>query len=296
MKPNLTLSAFSLFPAATVLAAVILVSSCQKSDRQISNPSLNQQSLDITNTVVEATSDDEENLELVLEDENETESANVSNAKVAGKTVTYSPSKDVYPHTKTIDFGTGFTNGIGTKKSGKIIITYYDSKANANGKYSLTTYENYYVNGAHIEGSVQVNKIKNGTGKKVYLHLIDKKITDANGNIKDYKCNAQWTVIDWQGGSSNAYQITEHSTGKQTLNGIEGSFVTDTDNGNPIIKPFDCKRVQGVLNSKINLGKGTKLDESIDYGNGECDNIVKLTINGGAPKEVALPLRFWPLN
>lgn len=294
MKPNLTFSKFSLFPAATVLAAIVLGSSCQKSDRQISNVSLNQQRLEVTNTVVEATSDDEENFELVMEDQT-TESANVSNAVVAGKTVTYSPSKDVYPHTKTIDYGTGFSNGIGTKKSGKIIITYFDSKADANGKYAVTTYDNYYVNGAHIEGSVQVNKIKNGTGKQVYLHLIDKKITDANGNIKDFKCNAQWNVIDWQGGSKNAYQITEHSTGKQTVNGTEGSFVTDTDNGNPIIKPFDCKRVQGILNFKINLGKGNKLDEVLDYGNGVCDNIVTLTING-ASKEVTLPLRFWPLN
>jgi len=291
MKPNLTFSKFSLFPAATVLAAIVLGSSCQKSDRQISNVSLNQQRLEVTNTVVEATSDDEENFELVMEDQT-TESANVSNAVVAGKTVTYSPSKDVYPHTKTIDYGNGENGG---NKRGKIVITYFDSKADANGKFSVTTYQDYYANNAHIEGSIQINKIKNGSGQKVFLHLIDKKIT-TNGNVKDFKSNSKWTVIDWKGGSSNAYQIEEHSTGKQTYNGVALSFVTDTDKDNPIIKPFDCKRVQGILNSKLNLGKGNKLDEVVDYGNGECDNIVTLSINGGTPKEVTLPLRFWPLN
>jgi hypothetical protein len=215
--------------------------------------------------------------------------------RFAGRTVTYSPSKDVYPHTKTIDFGAGFTSGNGVTKSGKIIITYYDAAADAQGKYSVTTYDNYYVNDAHIEGNIQINKIKNGTGKKVYLHNIKKTITMANGNVKDFNSNSKWILIDWQGGTNNAYAITEHATGKQIYNGIESSFVTDTENANPIIKSLSCKRVQGGLTAKVKLPHGN-LNEYLNYGNGECDKLATLSVNGGAAKEVTLPLRFWPSN
>jgi hypothetical protein len=294
MKSNLTPLRLTLLPAAAVLATVILGTSCQKSDRQISSASLTGQKLEVTNTAVDASNAEEENFDLVMEDVNPG-SVNVSDVVAGGRTITYSPSKDVYPHTKTIDYGTGFVNGIATKKSGKVIITYYDPKADASGKYAVTTYDNYYSNGVHIEGSIQINKIKNGSGQQVYLHLIDKKFTDANGNVKDFKCNSKWTVIDWQGGSQNAYQKDEHATGTETYNGIEGNFVVDTENGNLIIKPFDCKRVQGALDFKINLGKGNKLDEVLDYGNGVCDDVATLTTNG-VSKEVTLPLNFWPLN
>jgi hypothetical protein len=295
MKSNLTPLKVSLLPAAVVLATIILGSSCQKSDKQVSSVSLPQQKLVVTNSTVDATNDDEENFDLVMEDQNIPGSANVSDAVAGGRTITYSPSKDVYPHTKTIDYGTGFRNGIATKKSGKVIITYFDPKADASGKFAVTTYDNYYSNGVHIEGSIQVNKIKNGSGQQVYLHLIDKTMTDANGNVKSFKCNSKWTVIDWQGGSQNAYQKDEHATGTETDNGIESHFVIDTDSGNLIIKPFDCKRVQGALIATINLGKGTKLDEVLDYGNGVCDDIATLTVNG-VSSQVTLPLNFWPLN
>ncbi|HEX5155229.1 MAG TPA: hypothetical protein VFW07_27495 [Parafilimonas sp.] len=304
MKPNLTFSKFSLFPAATVLAVIILGSSCQKSDRQISNNSSNQQRLDVTNNAIEATNSDEENFELVMDQEN-TEAANVSNAKVAGKTVTYSPSKDVYPRTKTVDYGTGFTNAKGVVKSGKVIITYYDASKDLFGKYSVTTYNNYYVNGKHIEGTVQINKTKNFKGQDVYVHTFHKTVSTAAGDIKDYYGGSTWTVINWKGGINNAYEISLAGTvGTETYNGVESNgFATHVDPAHPLIKPFTCKyRVQGVVIADIHLANTPikdgliQLEERLDFGNGECDDIATLSINGGTPKEVTLPLRFWPLN
>ena len=302
MRPNLTFSKFGGFPVAIALSVIILGTSCQKSsvtEKQSSDNSLNQQKLDLTNTLIEASGSDEENFDMVMEDDGPADASNVSNAKVSGKTVTYSPSKDVYPHSKTIDFGTGFTNPKGVTKSGKVIITYYDAVADAGGKYTVTTYDNYYINGVHIEGSIQINKIKNENGKYVYLHVIHKTISDAAGNLKDYNSNAKWTVIDWKGGTNNAYEIEAHTEGNETYNGIEANnFKTDVDENNPVIKPFDCRRVQGGLTAEIHLAKGKIKDlvEYIDYGNGECDDIATLSINGGPAQVVTLPLRFWPLN
>ena len=83
---------------------------------------------------------------------------------------------------------------------------------------------------------------------------------------------------------------------------IRNCFVSHLDLAHPLIKPFACKyRVQGVVTADIHLANAPKgdliqLDERLDYGNGECDDIATLSINGGAAKQVTLPLRFWPLN
>ena len=190
----------------------------------------------------------------------------------------------------------------GVTRSGKVIITYYDAAEEAAGKYTFTEYENYYVDNIHIEGTIQINKIKNGTGQDVYLTTSHKTISDANGNIKDYSANAKWTVISWQDGTDNAYEITGHTIGNETYNGIEANnFKTDIDENNPVIKPFTCKRVQGGVIAEINLGKvakdqPNKLEEYLDYGTGDCDDIATLSVNGGESVVVTLPLRFWPLN
>jgi hypothetical protein len=154
MKPDLTFSRLSVFPVLTILS-IIIGTSCQKSsvtEKQSSDNAFNQQKLDVTNMLIEASRSDEENFDMVMENDEYTDASNVSNAKTAGKTVTYTPSKDVYPHTKTIDFGAGFTNPKGVTKSGKVIITYYDNATDPEGKYTLTTYDNYYIDGIHIEG------------------------------------------------------------------------------------------------------------------------------------------------
>jgi len=299
MKPNLTSLKLSLC-ATALLSVTIIGTSCNKSSSSVSstNAAVNQQKLDVTNNAVDATSSDEENFALVAGNDQD-----VSDAKTAGKTVTYSPSKNVYPHTKTIDYGTGYTGSNGVVKSGKIIITYYDPVADAVGKYSFTTYENYHVDGILIEGTAQVNKIKNGTGQTVFLHIIHKTISDAAGDVKDYNTNAQWTVIDWQGGTANAYDITEHTTGNETYNGVESNnFKTSADDANHIIQPLTCKRrVKGGLIADVHLsnvahGEPNTLHEYLDYGNGDCDDMGTLSVNGGPAETVTLPLRFWPLN
>lgn len=301
MKPKLTFSKVSVFSVVAILL-VIIGTSCQKSavtEKQSTGNAVDQQKLDVTNALIEASGSDEENFDMVMEDQGYASASDVSNAKASGRTITYSPSKDVYPHIKVIDFGKGVTDAKGVTKSGKVIITYYNAASVVNGRYTLTTFSNYYVNGVHIEGSIQVNKIKNKKDQDVYVHTIQKTISDATGNVKDYHSNARWIVINWQGGINNAYKIISHTIGKETYNGIEANhFQTDVDEAKPIIRPFTCKRVQGGLIAKIHLAQGnpTDLTEYLDYGNGDCDDIATLSINGGAAQTVTLPLRFWPLN
>jgi hypothetical protein len=46
----------------------------------------------------------------------------------------------------------------------------------------------------------------------------------------------------------------------------------------------------------VKTGPPTKLEEYLDFGKGECDYLATLSVNGSAPQQVTLPIRFWPLN
>ncbi len=308
MKSKLTFSKFS----TILLSAIVMGTSCQKSavsGTSSSNSSANTQKLDATNNVSDAAASDDENFDMVMgygsyaDVSNNASNAvanSLSNAIVqTGRIITYSPSKDVYPHTKIIDYGAGWTDA-GVTRSGKVVIIFYAPKAEVEGKFTYTTYDNYYVNGVLHQGSVQVNKVQNGTGQTVYLSIAHKTLSNANGDVKDYNATSKRTLIDFQGGIQNAYQIDQQITGNETSDGVESNhFKAYTDDANPIIKRIDYKyRVQGALVSQIHLlnSSPNNLNEYLDYGNGALDNIATLSINGGDAETVLLPMQFWPLR
>jgi len=315
MKPNLTFSKLFSGAIITLLSIAVIGTSCKKSGADVkpsSGNTVNEQKLGATNNIVDASGSDEENFDMVMGNGDYADvsdaasnavSTTLSNAKSSGRTITYAPSKDVYPYTKTIDYGLGFTDAKGVTRSGKLIITYYDPTKDFFGKYSVTTYDNFYVDGIHVEGTAQINKTKSLNGKDVYVHLIHKTVSNADGDVKDYYAGATWTVIDWNGGTNNAYEISLATTvGTETYNGVESNgFATYVDDAHPVILPIGCKRVQGVVIADIHLAGAPNADliqlqEKIDYGTGDCDDTATLSINGSEPETVTLPLRFWPLN
>jgi len=299
------------FKFAAVISMLTLISlytiSCTKSDKKTLSESnaANKQKMEITNSVIEVSNSDDEHFDMASESGEFADAAlNAVASTLSGKVkVTYYPAKNVYPYTKTIDYGTGYTNSVGVTRSGKIIITYYNAAVDPEHRYSYTTYDNYYVNNIHVEGSVAMSKTNNRAGQVVYLDSIVKTISDTKGNVKSSNGYIERTLIDWQGGTANAYQIIQHVVGKQTYNGLEAhNFRSDVNRTNPVIRPIGCAwRAKGGLIANIivaNPAKGqpSKLDEYLDYGNGECDNVATLSINGSEPQVVTLPLQFWPLN
>jgi hypothetical protein len=309
MKSKLTFSKFS----TILLSTIVMGTSCQKSaitGTSSSGNAANTQKLNATNNVLDASTNDDENFDMVMgydsyadisDNASNAVANSLSNAAVqTGRVITYSPSADVYPHTKTIDYGTGWTNAGGGTRSGKVIITYYAPKSEAKGNFTYTTYDNYFVNGVQHEGSVQVNKVQNGSGQTVYLNIVHKTLSTADGDIKDFNTTSKRTLIDFQGGTQNAYQIDEETSGSETYNGIEANhFKASTDAANPIIKVIKYKyRVQGGLVAQIHVTNSSpnNLDEYLDYGNGTADNIATLSINGGVAETVSLPMQFWPLQ
>src|ERR1044072_897536 len=169
-----------LIPMAS-LACLVLVS-CKKNDALTSTPVQNQQ-LSRTTSIIGIGSE-ETNAEIadVLDAESieAIESGDPTNCKV----VTNNPSRKVYPHTKTVDFGTGCTDAAGKTKSGKRITTFYaDPRTAPSGtRVSVTTFSNYYVNDLNVSGSA-VTYVVNAANPGPYtLRIVSSKtFTDSHG-------------------------------------------------------------------------------------------------------------------
>src|SRR5438067_2315382 len=100
---------------------------------------------------------------------------------------TYNPAPNVYPRTVTVDWGTGCTNNVtGITRSGKITFAYTDTLATV-GARLITTYNNYFINGVHIEGKATITHNDSATGNDVYaLKQINRKVTQPNGDFITY--------------------------------------------------------------------------------------------------------------
>ena len=222
------------------------------------------------------------------------------------RVITYNPSDSVYPHQETIDFGNGCLGSDGiTRKGQKIITAYVDpSTATAGQLLTLTTFNNYYEDTIAVQGQVKVYlQTTSSPGPKVLEYVQATTYTSSNGSTKSVNGTHYWTQISGSSTPKNyddTFSITGTATGIENLDGNTAlTYTSEVDQFHPLIKAAGCYyRTQGQEDITIKLitGGSATFDEVLDYGNGTCDNIATLSINGGTPQEIDLPLLFWPLS
>jgi len=277
-----------------------MLASCKKMDSNVSSPSsqLSPQLVNTTNMI--DLGQDEANVELSDLTDNDVSAATGS---VDCKTVTYSPSKDVYPHIKTVDYGSGCVVAPGKTVSGKRISTVYADKntATAGTLISVTSYSNYYVNGLNISGSSTTYADDNATANTMAFKVIaTKTFTDQDGTTSTYIDTRHSVQIDGNSTPSDntddVYQVTGTSTGTELdPSGTVTMAVwrATIEDNHPVIKEAGCQfRTQGILDIRINQN-GASSNETLDYGNGNCDNKATLIVDNGSPEEVTLPFVFY---
>jgi len=279
-----------LIPSGALLCLVL--ASCKKNEAVTSKP-ISPTSSPLIRTT---------NMIVAMDNESDLEMSDV----ISGDTpsdcpiVTYNPSKDVYPHTKTVDYGTGCTGSDGVTRSGKRFATIYadENTAPAGKVISVTTFSNYYASGVNIAGTIKIS-IGNpaNPGPLVLKYVVNKTVTDTLGNTSSYVNTATQKLISGGGNNSPAddvFQISQNTYGTEVSG--DSAMITwksESDPANPVIKANSCQfRSQGAL--KITLKQlGVITNEYLDYGNGDCDNKATLSVNNGTPQQVTLPLYFF---
>lgn len=186
--------------------------------------------------------------------------------------------------TKTIDFGTtGCTLNNGNVVRGKIINTFV-YQPNATSHTVTYTFDNFYHNNIKFEGTKTFTRsrtIETATSPShpIVVMELEMTITMPNGDVYTRVGSRTRELVEGFNTDTfldNIYRIT-------------GSWTTTNQNGNQhtatITEPLMAKMSCTAVNKAI-LAKGVitfvrnNVSSTLNYGNGECDNLAVFTING----------------
>ena len=245
----------------------------------------------VANSEIDATVDD---VSIIAEDQFDMQKSSV--AKTSGgiksmlplcATITSVLTNDTW--IRTIDFGTqGCALPNGNIVKGKIIISFSKNFATPIRTISYKL-EGFYHNDKLIEGSKTItHELKTSDLladiHPVTTHSIDVKVTFPDGKIYSRTglraremVDGFATVTNWE---DNVFKVW----GNHTTTFPNGSKYASTIK-TPLLIKMSCKMpfpVSGVVEIVKNDAKAT-----LDYGNGDCDKLATITING-VSKEIVL--------
>ncbi len=190
-------------------------------------------------------------------------------------TITY-PDNVPYPRVVTIDFGTeGCEGRNGVIRKGKIMVTVTGFFLEIGSK-RIVTFDEYSVNDYLIEGTkIVTNMGMNDAGNWVRKVEVDGSVTTPEGGVitRISSREIEWIV----GVDTPLYFWDDVLSITGTARGIdsEGRAYT-SEITSPLIKARNCRWIQeGVIS--ISSGDNTVI---IDYGDGTCDNVATITVNG----------------
>ncbi len=231
--------------------------------------------------------------ELMTEDVNNilmatTDSFNLSGARVpnaemglpacATITVTGSfPNKHI-----TIDFHDSCVGSDNVTRSGiiHVVLTNYIRTA---GSVATVTFENYKRNGYQKEGTVTWTNTSNSPSAKSWHRVVvNGKITAPDGRYwlhESDKTLTQVAGITTQNNSDDAYSIS----GSGSVTNEEGKTRT-AEIITALHKQVSCSNIdEGSIKFQ-----GPNHYALIDFGNGYCDNIATVSIDGYTPRTITL--------
>ncbi len=181
-----------------------------------------------------------------------------------------------------IDFGTGCTSPNGITRKGIINIALTDSLRRT-GAVASVTFNNYYVNSFKREGTITWTNNSTATNRTFNRKVTDGKITNATGNFWLHTSNID---ISQTAGLSTPLNLTDDVyllSGTRTVSNAAGKSRTSTTQTS-LQKKSNCNNIdQGIL--KV---EGSSIFALIDFGNGTCDNIATISINGNTPRTITL--------
>jgi hypothetical protein len=193
-------------------------------------------------------------------------------------------TRDSNAKTITIDFGNGCQGRYGRSRTGKILITYGgafdDSLANR-----TITFQNYTVGGRQVSGTIELKNFNVTDQGQLTADraVIDYTITFPNGNNFVLNGTSTRTWLSGLGDGIPGNEVVQ-LTGSYSGTSTHGRTYTRTIT-TPVIADFNCRaagnflRVSGIEEMEVTKAKKNRT-RTIDYGNGNCDNTITITVNG----------------
>lgn len=188
-----------------------------------------------------------------------------------------------YPKIITLDYGDSTVLHNGKVLSGVIVIEISGPRSDEN--YTrLVTYENFGVDSLLINGTAKVTTNRDEDVFRTFTS--DITFTLADGTTIDRTSVREW---EWIEGMDTELEQNDDMV---QITGYTNAVTSDGDEYKkeivePLIRMRDCRYiVQGVVEITLN----GELVSSLDYGDGECDDVAILT-QDGETAEVDLSIR-----
>ena len=183
----------------------------------------------------------------------------------------------VFPRVLTIDFGEeNCLCNDGKYRRGKIIIT-FTGRYREPGTVITHGFENYYVNDKSIDGTKVVTNMGENENGNLYFTIEVTGVVQRPGDSGTFSWNAS-RVREWIQGSDtknrwdDIYLVTGIAEGTRP-NGLtwEREIIT------PLRIELACRF---IVSGTVEIRPQDRPVRLLDYGDGDCDNIATVTING----------------
>jgi len=184
--------------------------------------------------------------------------------------------------TVTIDFGDGCELRNGNILSGKIILSYEKDREAATKMMSFM-YENFYFNRKQIEGEGSILRERsNENGNPQSTKTFNVTVTWPDGTFASKEGMKVREMIEGQNTHAwgdNVFSITGYWKFTRKNGGLFTATITEA-----LRRELACKfLVSGV----VELTR-TDIVGVLDYGDGDCDDLATISINGGPEREIHL--------
>ncbi|MBL0105333.1 MAG: hypothetical protein IPP51_17095 [Bacteroidetes bacterium] len=199
-------------------------------------------------------------------------------------TVTLTPNGSGNGGTIDVDFGSTNCLCLDYRYRRGIIHVVFTGAYRDSGTVITTTFTNYYVgkdqsNMFQVTGTKTVTNMgHNAAGNLTYHIVVDGHLINANQNTMNWQStrDREWvageSTIGLTGWTDDVYHITGSATGVN----FEGTSYT-ANITSPLDVALNCRYIRGGVFELTPSGKPTR---TLDYGNGNCDDSARVTING----------------
>lgn len=182
-----------------------------------------------------------------------------------------------FPKMIVINFGSGCTSPNNIIRKGIINIILSDSLRRT-GSTAVLTFDNYFVNGFKKEGAITWTNNSTAAVKGWQRKIENGKITTPAGRfwmhsgiknvVQTAGYNTAWNLLD------DVFSITGSSSVTNANNVTRTSEILEA-----LQKKVIC---ENISKGSIKLN-GPKHNAIIDFGNGDCDKVATISIDGGTP-------------
>lgn len=197
-------------------------------------------------------------------------------------TITVTPNDSTYPKTINIDFGDSCRGRDGRVRKGKMIID-FTGPVRRPGSVVTLRLENFYVNGAHIEGTTTYTNLSVPPVHKWSIAVTGGRVTFPNGRGYSYEGSKTFTQVEGMLTGECRDDVYEITTRSRTE--FNSGKVVTLSTEQTLVKKAACHWISA---GKLKITVNDRV-LYLDFGypnNGDCDNKALLTWNSGANQRV----------